>query len=64
MRDQQYYDRIQIAEFVLQLMTLIWASEDVTNTALYKELQRQNKEYLETIIEQNNKILEYLSKMN
>lgn len=64
MRDQQYFGRIQIAEFVMQLMTLVWASEDVTNTALYKELQRQNKEYLETIMEQNNEILKYLSKIN
>lgn len=61
MRDQSFYDRMQTFEFILQAITLIWASEYVTNSALYQELQRQDKEYLQTIIEQNNRILEYLS---
>ena len=61
MRDQQFYDRIQVSEFVLQIMTLIWAMNDVPNNNLMEELQKQNKEYLERIVEQNNEILEYLS---
>ena len=63
-RDQSFYDRMQTIEFVLQILTLMWASEDVTNNALYEELQKQDREYLQKIIEQNNKILEYLSNMN
>lgn len=62
-RDQSFYDRMQTLEFVLQILTLMWASEDVTNNALYEELQKQDREYLQKIIEQNNKILEYLSDM-
>lgn len=61
MRDQTFYDRIQISEFFLQLMTLVWASNDATNSQLMDELQKQDRVYLETIIEQNNKILTYLS---
>ena len=61
MRDQIFYDRIQISEFFLQLMTLVWASNDATNSQLMDELQKQDRVYLETIIEQNNKILTYLS---
>ena len=64
MRDQQFYDRVQIAEFVLQIMTLVWASNDATNSQLMDEIQKQNKVYLETIIDQNNRILKYLSNEN
>lgn len=63
MRDQQFYDRIQVSEFVLQIMTLIWAMNDVPNNNLMEELRKQNKEYLERIVEQNNEILKYLSDM-
>lgn len=59
--NQDFFNRIQISEFILQIMTLLWASEDVTNTRLLEEFQKQNDEYLKKIIEQNNKILEYLS---
>lgn len=62
-RDQSFYDRMQTLEFVLQILTLMWASEDVTNNALYEELQKQDREYLQKIIEQNNEILKYLSNM-
>lgn len=63
MRDQQFYDKIQVSEFVLQIMTLIWAMNDVPNNNLMEELRKQNKEYLERIVEQNNEILKYLSDM-
>lgn len=63
-RDQSFYDRMQTLEFVLQILTLMWASEDVTNNALYEELQKQDREYLQKIIEQNNEILKYLSNIN
>lgn len=63
-RYQSFYDRMQTLEFVLQILTLMWASEDVTNNALYEELQKQDREYLQRIIEQNNEILKYLSNIN
>ena len=63
-RDLSFYDRMQTLEFVLQILTLMWASEDVTNNALYEELQKQDREYLQRIIEQNNEILEYLSNIH
>ena len=63
MRDQQFYDRVQISEFVLQIMTLIWAMNDVPNNNLMEELQKQNKEYLGKIVEQNNEILEKLAEL-
>ncbi len=61
MRSQDFYDRVQILEFLLQLMTLDWATKDASNNQLMEELQKQDREYLETIIKQNNKIIEYLS---
>lgn len=64
MRSQDFYDRVQILEFLLQLMTLDWATKDASNNQLMEELQKQDREYLETIIKQNNKIIEYLSNGN
>ena len=60
---QDFFNRVQWSEFILQIMTLIWASDDVTNNRLLEELQRQNNDYLETIIEQNNEILKKLAEL-
>lgn len=61
MYDQNFFNRIQLSEFILQIFTMLWAADDITNTRLLEELQKQNNDYLEKIIEQNNRILEYLS---
>lgn len=63
MRDQAFYDRMQTLEFVLQIITLICAQEDVSNSNLYEELQKQDSEYLEKIIDQNNQILKKLAEL-
>lgn len=63
MYNQDFFNRVQWSEFILQIMTLIWASEDATNNQLLEELQRQNKDYLKKIIEQNNQILEKLAEL-
>lgn len=63
MYNQDFFNRVQWTEFILQLATLLWASEDVTNNQLLEELQKQNNDYLETIIEQNNQILEKLAEL-
>lgn len=61
MRDQNFYDRMQTLEFLLQIITVIWATDDASNNQLLEEIQKQNKIYLETIIEQNNRILQKLA---
>ena len=61
MYNQDFFNRIQMADFFLQMWTMLFAEDSVTNTQLLEELQKQNRDYLEKIVEQNNKILEYLS---
>lgn len=45
----------------LQLLNLQILFQDYNNSDLMNELQRQDKEYLEKIIKQNEKILEILN---
>lgn len=45
---------------LLQYLSIFLLLQDYKNSDLMQELQRQNKEYLEKIINQNNQILELL----
>lgn len=45
----------------LQVFDVILNISQVSNDVLLKELQKQDKEYLEKIIEQNETIIELLS---
>lgn len=45
---------------VLQVLSLQILFDDCNNTDLMQELQRQDKEYLEKIIKQNEKIISLL----
>jgi len=45
---------------VLQALSLQILFDDCNNTDLMQELQRQDKEYLEKIIKQNEEIISYL----
>jgi len=45
---------------VLQALSLQILFQDFNNTDLMQELQKQDKEYLEKIIEQNNEIIKLL----
>ena len=45
---------------VLQALSLQLLFDDCNNTDLMQELQRQDKEYLEKIISQNEKIISLL----
>lgn len=45
---------------VLQVLSLQLLFDDCNNTDLMQELQRQDKEYLEKIIKQNEKIISLL----
>ena len=47
---------------VLQVLSLQILFEDFNNSDLMQELQRQDSEYLEKIIKQNQEIINYLKK--
>ena len=47
---------------ILQALSLEILFKDYNNSDLMQELQRQDKEYLEKIIKQNNEILTLLRK--
>lgn len=47
---------------ILQALSLEILFRDYNNSDLMQELQRQDSEYLEKIIKQNNEILSYLKK--
>ena len=53
---------INIASLILQILSLDLISKDFNNSDLMNELQKQDKEYLEKIINQNNEILNLLRK--
>lgn len=47
---------------ILQALSLQILFKDFNNSDLMKELQKQDSEYLEKIIKQNNEILEILKR--
>lgn len=47
-----------------QIYSLLLNLNQTSNDTILQELQRQNKEYLERIIEQNNKIIKLLENKN
>lgn len=51
---------IDITSLILQLYNLVLLLQDFNNSDLMNELQRQDKEYLEKIIKQNEEIIELL----
>lgn len=61
MLNQDFYNALQLSEFVLQMMIMYLSSEDATNNQILKEMDKQNEKYLAKIVKQNNKILDILS---
>ena len=61
--NDQFYDTLSMATTILQLVTIMITSSDSSNRELMQELQRQDREYLEKIVEQNNLIIEKLAKL-
>lgn len=53
------YDRLGL---ILQALSLEILFKDYNNTDLMQELQKQDKEYLEKILNQNQEILDLLRK--
>ena len=51
---------VDLTSLLLQLYNLILLIQDYNNRDLMQELQRQDNEYLEKIIEQNNEIINLL----
>lgn len=58
------YNSIDMTSLLLQLVNLDILFKDFNNGDLMKELQHQNADYLEKIIEQNEKIIELLERRN
>jgi len=54
-------NNIDVSSLILQLYSVIILLQDYNNRDLMWELQRQDKEYLEKIIEQNNEIIKLLN---
>ena len=55
-------NKVDNLSLVLQALSLEILFKDYNNSDLMQELQKQDKEYLEKIIEQNNEILTLLRK--
>ena len=55
-------NNIDITSLILQVYSLILLMKDYKNGDLMQELQRQDSEYLEKIIQQNEKIIELLER--
>ncbi len=60
--NQDYFNRLTVLDTLLQIVTMIIVSNDSTNNDLMNELQKQNKEYLEQILEKQEEILKLLDK--
>lgn len=55
-------NNLDMTSLILQLYSVILLIQDYNNTDLMQELKRQDKEYLEKIIEQNKEIIALLKK--
>ena len=51
-----------ITSLILQVYSLVLLMRDYNNSDLMRELQRQDSEYLEKIIQQNERIIELLER--
>ena len=55
-------NNLDTASLILQIYNLILLMQDFNNSDLMQELQKQDSNYLERIIKQNNEILTLLRK--
>ena len=58
-----FYNQLTLLDTFLQIMTMVMVSEDATNNDLMSELQKQDREYLDKIIENQNQVLSMLSEL-
>lgn len=54
-------NNLDLTSLILQLYSLILLIQDYNNSDLMQELQRQDSEYLEKIIKQNEEIIKILN---
>lgn len=59
--NDNFFNRLTISDFIMQFITMLWVMEDASNNDLMAELQRQNREYLEKIIKNQEEILSKLA---
>lgn len=57
-----FLDALTVFSVILQALGYQQDQRQTSNDVLFKELQKQDKEYLEKILQNQNKILELLSK--
>lgn len=57
LQNQQPIENLNVAANISQLYSLLLLLEDNSNNEIMEELQKQNKEYLSKIIEQNELII-------
>lgn len=62
--NQSFFDLLALFSVALQMAVYEQNQKQATTDDLMRELQKQDKEYFEKIIEQNNQILSILSKMD
>lgn len=53
-------NNLDLGSFILQLYSVVLLLQDYNNSDLMQELQKQDSNYLEKIIEQNEEILKIL----
>ena len=53
-------NNVDVASLILQIYSVILLLQDYNNSDLMQELQKQDSNYLEKIIKQNNEILKIL----
>ena len=58
-----FYNQLTLLDTFLQIMTMVMVSDDATNNDLMSELKKQDREYLDKIIENQNQILSMLSEL-
>ena len=59
-----FLDMLNVFSVILQMIGYDQDQKQTSNDDLLRALQRQDREYLEKIISNQNQILEILSKMN
>lgn len=55
-------NNLDVASLILQVYSVMILMQDFKNSDLMQELQYQDRNYLEKIIKQNNKIIELLER--
>ena len=63
MQNNNLYDLLNIVSVILQLQVMEEQKHQSDNDDIMNELQKQNKIYLESILSNQNKILEQLNKL-